>query len=83
MEVIDSISFVQPETVYKADVTPITGTLLDCVIAVDSLTLTLSPQTPTSILPSVGDKIVSVDLKEPFPDGFLGRVISVVAYCQC
>ena len=77
LEVIDSISFVQPETVYKADVTPITGTLLDCVIAVDSLTLTLSPQTPTSILPSVGDKIVSVDLKEPFPYGFLGRVISV------
>ena len=74
---IDSLSFVQPETVYKADVTPITGALLDYVIAVDNLTLTLSPQIPTSILPSVGDKIVSVDLNDPFPYGFLGRVISV------
>ncbi|MBQ7684233.1 MAG: hypothetical protein IJT48_07065 [Bacteroidaceae bacterium] len=77
LKAIDSISFVQPETVYKADVTPITGDLLDYVVSVDDLTLTLSPQIPTSLLPAVGDKIVSVDLKEPFPYGFLGRVVSV------
>ena len=74
---IDSVGFVQPETAFKADVTPITGDLLDYVIAVDNLTLTLSPQIPNSLLPSIGDKIVSVDLEDPFPYGFLGRVISV------
>ena len=74
---IDSVSFVQPATVYKAGVTPITGDLLDYVIDVDSLTLTFSPETPASLLPSAGDKIASVDLNDRFPYGFLGRVVSV------
>lgn len=77
LAVIDSISFVRPETIYREDAIVIPDGLLDYVIAVDGKVLTLSPSTPSSLLPKVGDKLVAFELSEKLPYGFLGQVKSI------
>lgn len=74
---IDSISFVRPETIYREGVTVIAEKLMDYVIAVDGNVLTLSPSTPSSIIPKVGDKLVAFELSEKLPMGFLGKVLTI------
>ena len=71
---IDSVSFVQPETIYKEDAKPIIGELFDYLIKVDSLLLTFNLSTPSSILPVVGDKLVATELTDKLPLGFTGTV---------
>ncbi len=74
---IDSISCVQPATKYLPDVCQLEGNLLNYVVSVDGMTLTLKPETPKALLPSVGDKIATVEFSDIFPFGFLGRALSV------
>ena len=74
---IDSVVFVQPKTIYKEDVIRLDDDLYNYVIDVDGMELTLSSQTPASIIPTIGDKVAAVELTEKFPYGFLGRVTSV------
>ncbi|MDE6652860.1 MAG: hypothetical protein K2K37_00525 [Muribaculaceae bacterium] len=74
---IDSVSFVTPPTVYKADVTKIDGTLLDYIVGCDSLTLKLKADTPAGVVPKAGDKLVLLDGCEALPYGFSGIVSEV------
>ena len=71
---IDSVGFVQPETIYREDAVPLTGDLFDYLISTDSLCLTFSPSIPLSLLPKVDDKLVTTDLTDKLPCGFLGIV---------
>ena len=74
---IDSVSFIQPETVYKDETIQLAEQLLDYVETVDGMTIMFSSQTPLAILPKVGDKIATMDLSDRFPGGFAGVVSSV------
>ncbi len=74
---IDSVGFVTPETVYAEDVKVLSDNLFDYVIAVDGLNVTLSSNTPASILPKQGDIIATVELSDKFPCGFSGKVNDV------
>ena len=76
---IDSVTFVTPETVYKKDVVHTTESeLWDYVVGSDSITmLLLSVNTPTTLVPKVGDKIVTTKSRQFLPGGFYGRVLSV------
>ena len=79
LDAIDSIAFVTPETKYKADVVRYDKTLLDYIIASDSLFwFQLAPTTPVSMIPKVGDKILFEETNDLMPYSFAGRVTSVV-----
>ena len=79
LDAIDSIAFVTPETKYKADVVRYDKTLLDYIIASDSLFwFQLDPTTPVSMIPKVGDKILFEETNDLMPYSFAGRVTSVV-----
>lgn len=74
---IDSVSFVQPETVYSEGTLPITGTLFNYLIAADSMSLTFDPSLPVELTPRIGDKLVATDMSEKLPHGFVGQVRQV------
>ena len=74
---IDSISFVNPETVYADGVVELSDDLFSYVTSVDGMCLTFSPSIPSKLLPKVGDKLVTVELSDLLPRGFLGKVSDV------
>lgn len=80
LAIVDSISFYTPPTVYQQGVEPISADFMDYVIwsDVDSLRLLLSTATPSAILPQVGSKIVTTEMNDKFPIGFMGRVEQVL-----
>lgn len=47
------------------------------VVRKDSLTLILSGNTPTELIPKQGDKLVTLEMNEIFPSGFMGEVVEV------
>lgn len=78
LAVIDSIGFVTPETKYQPGVVVIEGELRQYVESVDKMKITFSSQIPNTLLPSVGDKLVTLEQSDIFPYGFLGEVASVI-----
>lgn len=89
LEVIDSVSFVTPPTIYKEGVVNLKEQLSDYVIGADDLTLKLKANVPTELIPSIGDKLVMIEGCEALPYGFSGVVSSVQAvdkeinvYCE-
>ena len=74
---IDSVSFVCPPTVYSEDATPITAEQASYVMGVDGLDIIFRTNTPEPVLPRVGQRIVTVDYDEVFPEGFAGKVESI------
>lgn len=74
---IDSVSFVQPETIYMEDAIPLTGALFDYLVSADGMTLTFDSNLPTTLIPKKGDKIVTMELTDKLPYGFSGKVQSV------
>ena len=78
LSAIDSIAFVTPETVYKADVAhTATSDMWNYVIKQDSLTLFLASNTPSGMTPKVGEKLVFDEQNEILPAGFAGLVKAV------
>jgi hypothetical protein len=76
---IDSVSFVQPETVYKEGSIPLEGALFDYLIRVEEGMLVFDLALPESLVPDVGDKLVATDITEKLPNGFVGIVKTVSA----
>lgn len=76
LSAIDSIGFVTPETVYKKDVAHTTESeMWNYVISSDSATVfVLATNTPKTLVPEVGDKIVTTKSRKFLPGGFYGRV---------
>ena len=80
LELIDSIGFHKPENKYTADAVRmeqqpwweyVTG-------YVDTLNvIRLRQDIPESMMPKVGDKLVTVVQNDIFPSGFMGKVVSV------
>lgn len=75
LAVIDSVSFVQPETVAKKGVISFTGKILDYLVKVEGVYLYFLPTMPSNLKPGVGDKMVSIEMTEMFPCGFAAEVL--------
>lgn len=74
---IDSVGFVTPETEYKSDVIKIEGELRNYVLRQDSLTIFFNNCIPSSMIPHVGDKLVTLEMSDVFPIGFAGAVSEI------
>ena len=77
ISIVDSISFITPDTKYHEGVIVINDEMESYIMSVDNLTIYFSPTTPEGILPSKGDKLVEITQSEKFPFGFMGEVTSV------
>lgn len=73
INVIDSISFVTPETKYKDGVVLVKD-FRDYVVSVENLTINLRKDIPAHLIPQVGAKLVTTELSDVFPAGFAGEV---------
>lgn len=76
---IDSISFITPKTEYKAGVINLSDELMPYVVCSSSepLSIAFSSSIPSSIMPHVGDKLVTLEMNDKFPVGFIGKVTAV------
>ena len=75
---IDSVAFVTPNNIVKADVVCPDKTMTDYIIASDSISwFRLSASAPQDVIPKVGDKLLIIDPVEYLPEGFSGRVSKV------
>ena len=74
---IDSVGFVTPKNVTKEGVLDLSGSLFDFLVKYEGACLYFLESTPSSLLPSKGDKLVTTDMTEMFPCGFAGEVISI------
>jgi len=75
---VDSVGFVQPETVYEENTTELSGLILDYIVSVDNFTIYLQLDTPEELIPEIGQKLAQLEFSDFFPDGFVGEVSSVV-----
>ena len=71
---IDSIGFQAPETKFKDDVFHIQEPHLPYVLAVDELSIFFSNTIPGTMLPQIGQVVISDIYEGPLVDGFAGRV---------
>lgn len=77
LAVIDSVGFVQPETVVNSAVFPLTAEHSPYISYADTLRFTMSSTTPDALRPSVGNIVVATADCEAFPDGIVAKVESV------
>ena len=74
---IDSVSFVTPATVYQPGVIRIEEGLMQYVADSDSLTINFAANTPANLMPNIGDILVTIEMNDKLPYGFMGRVKKV------
>lgn len=79
IEAIDSIGFRAPEPEFKEGIFHITEEHLPFAVGVDGLTAIFDSSIPSSMLPSVGQVVISDVYDEPFEKGFAGRVVNIVS----
>ena len=77
IEVIDSIGFKAPKPEFKEGIFHITNEHLPYAVDVDSLVVIFASSIPSSMLPAVGQIVISDVYDDPFEDWFAGRVESV------
>ena len=76
LSAIDSVAFVTPEDKVREDVFCPDKSITDYVVASDSVWwMVLAPNTPQSLIPKVGDKLLIEQTCALLPDGFGGRVV--------
>lgn len=74
---IDSVSFVPPQNILRANAICIDSLLMPYVEAYDTITLYVSSTIRPELLPKVGDVLYSFSYKEPLPEGYLGKVKTI------
>lgn len=78
LSVIDSVSFVNPETILQPDVVRMDESMLSYLQAVDGMTLVFSTTMPSSLRPKKGDLLLSVvPSNRLLSNGFAGKVTSI------
>ncbi len=78
LESIDSVSFVTPSTIIKPGIINLDEELLPWVSGRKGLTIRLKSETPASVIPSVGQTVVSLsDPESPMGGVFMGKVSNV------
>ena len=79
IEVIDSIGFITPKTIYQPDVIALEGDIRNYIISCDDLTLHFSSTTPKHLLPQKGDKLVTTEIDNVITNAFVGKVTEVMS----
>ena len=74
LEVIDSVGFVTPETVYQPGVKVLEGDIRNYIISREDLNLTFRSTTPNEMIPHIGDKLVTTEIDQIITKPFIGRV---------
>lgn len=89
LNVISRVGFQTPETIYTKEAAVMSDELLDYIVRSDSLDLYLSQTVPASLLPQIGDKLITTKRTAALPGGFLGQVSeidnrgdSIIVKCQ-
>lgn len=77
LSVIDSISFVKPETSYKGNVVKLDDRYTPYIISSDDLSVNFANNLPRHLIPHKNDILLYEGFNNLFPSGFAGRVISV------
>lgn len=77
IELIDSVGFVTPETVYQPGVRVLEGEMRNYIISRNELTLVFRLSTPNNLLPHVGDKLVTTEVDDVITNAFVGQVSEV------
>lgn len=73
LAVIDSVSFVHPETIYAPNVT-LYKELKDYIVNVEGMRIDFTKDIPTTIAPNIGDVLFFEVSDDFFPDGFAGKI---------
>lgn len=76
---IDSVGFVQPETIVNSDVFLLTAEHSPYIFDADTLRFTMTANTPQALMPRRGNIVVATADCEAFPDGIVARVESMTA----
>ena len=71
---IDSVGFVQPETIINNEVFPLTAEHAPYITNADVLSFTMSSSTPDVLRPKVGNIVVATAECAVFPNGIIARV---------
>ena len=71
---IDSVGFVQPETIISHDVFPLTAEHLPFITNGDVLSFTMSASTPDTLRPQLSNIVVATAECTAFPDGIIAKV---------
>ena len=79
LAVIDSIGFVQQKPIYEDGAKPLSEMLMGYIDEVENLTITLKGEVPLSLMPKIGDKLITPYFSELFPCGFFGKVKLITA----
>ena len=74
---IDSVAFRAPEPIFKEGLFHMTVSHLQYIMEVTDSTVTFSSSIPTSMLPCIGQVLVTDVYDEPLNRGFAGRVMSI------
>ena len=88
LNVIDSISVYQPETIYKPNVRIITPEYYPYINSCKDMTIDFKNNIPASLEPKLNDILVSFEDNDVFKGGFCGQVVklnkntSLVAECD-
>lgn len=77
IELIDSVGFVTPKTVYQPGVKVLEGELRNYIISRNNLTLVFLSSTPDSLLPHIGDKLVTTEIDNVITAAFVGQVSEI------
>lgn len=77
IELIDSVGFVTPETVYQPGVKVLEGEMRNYIVSRNNLTLVFLSSTPSNLLPRVGDKLVTTEIDDVITNAFVGKVSTV------
>lgn len=78
-DVIDSISFTQPETKYKKDVILMDSNWLQHIKNIDGMTIIFDSELTQLWTPKNGDILLYEQFDEIFPNGFCGRVSNIIS----
>lgn len=75
---IDSVVFVTPKNIVKADVICPDKSMTDYIVASDSVSwFRLSASASSSVIPKVGDKLLIEGSSDYLPNGFSGKVTKI------
>ena len=74
---IDSINFNAPDPVFKSDLFHITEDHIPYVVDTAGLSIDFKTSIPTSMLPDIGQVMISDVYEGPFENGFAGRVTQI------
>lgn len=77
LNVISRVGFQTPETIYTKEASVMSDELLKFIVRSDSLDLYLSSAVPASLLPQIGDKLITTKRTAALPGGFLGQVSEI------